>query len=326
MSPFERLLERLGDRVTVRRAAHAEARCPAHEDLKASLTIDEKRGELLVCCHVGCATAEVLRLLGLSLRDLYPEHTPSPNGARGQIVAAYTYTDEHGVALYEVVRLQPKQFLQRVPDPTAPGGYRWKLGDVRRVLYRLPRVLAAVQAGEPIYVVEGEKDVEALEAAGVTATSNPGGASKSPAHSKWRAEYTETLRGAAAVIIIADKDAAGEAHALAVYRALRGAVHSVEIRHALVGKDAADHLAAGCALDMFLAVDPASLNGGNPAPPQTTTPGTSATPRRFFRQTRGPCFVTRRWTGASQPRPGGSSMRRTGRPPSCLCMAGTPPA
>ena len=58
------------------------------------------------------------------------------------------------------------------------GGWTWKLGKIRRVLYRLPRVLEAAQSGDGVFVVEGEKDVEALERAGVTATCNPGGAGK----------------------------------------------------------------------------------------------------------------------------------------------------
>ena len=35
-------------------------------------------------------------------------------------------------------------------------GWRWSLEGVRRVPYRLPQVLAAIERGETIYVVEGE--------------------------------------------------------------------------------------------------------------------------------------------------------------------------
>ena len=52
----------------------------------------------------------------------------------------------------------------------------WSVKGIKRVPYRLPRVLAAVNAGETVYIAEGEKDVHALEAAGVTATCNPSGA------------------------------------------------------------------------------------------------------------------------------------------------------
>ena len=47
---------------------------------------------------------------------------------------------------------------------------------MRRVLYRLPQVIAAKTAAETIYVVEGEKDVHAIERVDGVATCNPGGA------------------------------------------------------------------------------------------------------------------------------------------------------
>ena len=64
-------------------------------------------------------------------------------------------------------------------------------------------------------MVEGEKDVHALERAGVVATCNPGGAGK------WREEYSEVLREAV-VVIIADKDKPGQAHARQVMASLKG--------------------------------------------------------------------------------------------------------
>ena len=52
------------------------------------------------------------------------------------------------------------------PGPSRKSGWRWQLGDTRRVLYRLPKVIEAIADGEVIYIAEGEKDVHALEAAG----------------------------------------------------------------------------------------------------------------------------------------------------------------
>ena len=97
-----------------------------------------------------------------------------------------------------------------------------------------------------IYVCEGEKDVHAIEAAGATATCNPGGAGK------WREDYTEFLRDAM-VIIVADKDKPGQAHARQVATSLQGVAAAIEIAEAAgegrgAIKDAADHLAAGHAL------------------------------------------------------------------------------
>ena len=52
------------------------------------------------------------------------------------------------------------------------------------VPYRLPELLAADP--RPVYVPEGEKDVDRLRGLGVTATCNPQGAGK------WRKEYNST--------------------------------------------------------------------------------------------------------------------------------------
>ena len=54
---------------------------------------------------------------------------------------------------------------------------------MERVLYRLPDVAAAVRQGRVVFVVEGEKDADALARLGLAATTNVGGAGK------WRAEY-----------------------------------------------------------------------------------------------------------------------------------------
>ena len=51
-------------------------RCPAHDDKRPSLAVRERDdGALLVRCHAGCATEDVLDALGLEFADLYPERT-----------------------------------------------------------------------------------------------------------------------------------------------------------------------------------------------------------------------------------------------------------
>jgi len=109
-----------------------------------------------------------------------------------KIVDIYDYTDEQGGMLFQVVRYEPKDFRQRRPGN---GGWEWSLGDVRRVLYRLPDFTLPIQRGETIYIAEGEKDVHTLLMNSMHATCNPGGAGK------WRTEYSEMLRGADVVIV-----------------------------------------------------------------------------------------------------------------------------
>lgn len=48
--------------------------CPVHRDKRASLAVREQRdGTLLVRCYAGCETEDVLDVLGLSWRDLFPD-------------------------------------------------------------------------------------------------------------------------------------------------------------------------------------------------------------------------------------------------------------
>lgn len=195
------------------------------------------------------------------------------------MVARYTYQDEDGQPLFQVrrwepgLRGKPKSFTQH--SYVAPGRWGRELNGAPPVLYRLPKVRAAVDAGCMIYVVEGEKDVQALEAAGVVATCNPAGVGK------WRSEFSEVLLGAK-VVIVADKDDQGRKHARMVFDDLRRASAStslpvrstdLSVVEAKEGKDAADHLAAGCGLEDFVPVDPRTL----PRPAEKTEPKVAPT-------------------------------------------------
>ena len=63
------------------------ARCPAHEDHTASLTVTEKASQkdgkrrIYMCCHAGCANQEIMARLGISARDLIVD--PDPEGRPG---------------------------------------------------------------------------------------------------------------------------------------------------------------------------------------------------------------------------------------------------
>lgn len=233
--------------------APGDYRCPAHDDHRASLSVAYEGNRVLFHCQAGCSKDVVRKRLGVAWSDL-----DDYGAARGRLVATYTYTDQRGAALFRVLRFEPKTFrIQRVED----GAWVWGRGKAPYALYRLPRVAEAVAAGERVYVVEGEKDVEALEQLGVVATTNQGGASK-----RWRPEYTEALRGAY-VTVVADRDEAGRAHARKVHAALAGAAAEVALVEPAVNRpqaDASDHLAAGLGLDDFAPLDPggASRGGG----------------------------------------------------------------
>jgi 5S rRNA maturation endonuclease (ribonuclease M5) len=243
MTPLERVRAALESAGSTKQGP-ADWTCPAHEDKRASLSVKEGReGRVLLRCHAGCTLEAILDALGLSKRDLFPQQQ---QGERGEIIATYDYTDEHGTLLYQVVRFHPKTFRQRRPD--GHGGWTWKLAGTRRILYRLPQILEAVKAGQPVWLAEGEKDVHALERAGVVATCNPMGAGK------WRHQYTQALAGGR-VMIVADADQAGRDHAAYIAGELTRAGATVQVVEAAKGKDAADHLGAGLSLDDFQPAD-----------------------------------------------------------------------
>lgn len=249
----------------------ADWRCPnaarhRRGDKRPSLSVTPGTDKVLIRCQGGCSIGEVLAALELVPGDLYDDRGSmhsngnSGNGSttapRSEIDAVYTYTSAAGVPVFEVVRYRPKRFAQRVPDVLEPSGYRWSTAGIEKPLYRLPALLAAVAEGRRIWIVEGEKDVEALERAGEVATCNAGGAGK------WRPEYVGLFTGAE-VHIVADLDNAGRIHALDIARSLEGVAGSVRVVEAAFGKDAAEHLGAGYGVEDFRLTAPIDEAGTN---------------------------------------------------------------
>jgi hypothetical protein len=207
---------------------------------------------VLLHCHAGCEIQDVLAALSLDWADLFPG---GRNGkARAEIVATYDYTDADGHLLYQAVRYFPKAFKRRRPDGN--GGWTWSLQGVQQVLYRLPRVLAAVAATQVVYVVEGEKDVHAVERAGATATTVLGGV-----NGTWPPEFSRLL-AKTRTVVVADDDDPGRQRARRIAASIGEHGGQVDLVRPITGKDASDHLAAGKTLADLLPLDAqAAVNG-----------------------------------------------------------------
>jgi hypothetical protein len=257
---FTRITEALADggRRVTGNGRQRYCQCPgplhAHDDRRPSLSVTEGESRVLIRCHAGCDTDDILAALGLARADLFDEpRQRSPGGGwtpwrercSCQPIARYPYLDENGVLLFEVVRGEHKEFSQRRPDPESRSGWRWSLTGVRRVLYRLPEVLAA-PAAACIWIAEGEADVHELERAGEIATTNPGGTGGG-----WRPEYTPALKDRD-VLVVADRDEKGRAHAATVAAAVEEVARSCWIVEAASGKDARDHLLGGHTVHEFV--------------------------------------------------------------------------
>lgn len=174
-------------------------KCPSHPDSTASLAIGQGQdGRIVMFCHAGCETKTIVAALGIDIKELFPPQEP----VKSNIVATYDYRDLDGTLLHQTVRFFPKDFRQRMPD--GGGGWIWKTSK-RRVPYRWPELVGH----STIYIVEGEKDADALWAIGIPATCNLGGAGK------WGIKETQCLTeiGVTRVIVLPDNDNPGIKHA-----------------------------------------------------------------------------------------------------------------
>ncbi|NEW47981.1 toprim domain-containing protein, partial [Nocardia cyriacigeorgica] len=195
--------------------------------------------------------------------------------------ATYPYMRPDGSVAGEVIRKEAafesgrdKSFHQRRWN-TETG--QMERGGFEPVPFQLPQVLEQIADGGVIYICEGEKDVLSAERAGLTATTNAGGASSwTPAHAKW-------LTGARTVVIVADHDVAGYRRAERVMGTLAGLVGRVRVVTAATGKDLTDHLQLGHEIAELVPVpylDPETRSAAAPTAPSTTAeaPPVSAAP------------------------------------------------
>jgi putative DNA primase/helicase len=247
-NPIVRLLDLLSDVKREGGKGHQwNARCPAHDDERASLSVGSEDGwTALVKCQAGCATEDVLSAVGLTMADLFPPRPESVNGKR-RIVATYDYHDADGRLVFQVVRFEPKDFRQRRPDGN--GGWVWSVKGCPVLPYRLPAIHTATQ-DKCVYTCEGEKDCDRLASADLTATCNAGGAGK------WKKQHAEYLVGLH-VAIFADNDDPGRKHAEQVARSLAGKAASikvVELPDLPPKGDVSDWLDAGHTVDELRAI------------------------------------------------------------------------
>ncbi len=178
-------------------------------------------------------------------------------GVKRDIECTYDYRDGTGLDLiFQEVRLRPKGFTQRRPDPNRPNEWKYDLNDVKLVLYNLSELVAA-DLSKLVWVVEGPKDVETLKQHGLLATCNPMGAGK------WKPEYSQTLRNRH-LILCGDNDYTGRQHIQQVAQACRETAASLCVLDlaALMKKnglgelpekgDVSDFFAMGKTLDQLL--------------------------------------------------------------------------
>ncbi len=222
-----------------------KACCPVHEDRNPSLSVSwGQNGRTRLKCFAGCSHADILSALDMTESDLFTPKECNGNAKR-QIKTIYSYADRGGVEHYQKVRYTPKGFALRRPD--GRGGFTYDLKGVARFLYKTPEVSDAIERGDPVLVLEGEKDVDTAARLGFVATTNCEGAGK------WRNEYNEQLRGAD-ITLCGDNDDPGRAHVELVGGKLQGIakrIRKLELSGLPPKGDLSDWVAAGGTSDQL---------------------------------------------------------------------------
>ena len=198
-------------------------------------------------------------------------------------LVSYDYVDPDGALLFQKVRNPPGRkppFWCRRPNGRG-GWINNTKGIDNKPLYRWPQIAAAMAEDREIAIVEGEKHADNLWRLGIPATCNFDGTSdviKNPkAKQKWKAEYSEALRGAR-IVVFNDNDPPGYAHAdnicklsLDVAKRVRRLDLKIDWPEIPKGGDVSDWLAASGEhtpekLKALIAAAPDFVGAGDPAP------------------------------------------------------------
>lgn len=231
-SPVERLLALLPDARET--GSGWSARCPAHEDRHASLSVGEgDDGRALVRCHAGCDVRDICAALGITTRALMAstagDHRRNGRPARNPVTvyptaaaavaelerrhgprsATWTFHDAAGDPVGLVVRWD--RAVGKDVRPVARHQDGWRIGAMPapRPLYRLPELGGAGL----VVVAEGERCADAARGLGYTATTSAGGA-RAASRTDW-----SPLAGRD-VWILPDHDEPGRRYAADVAEAL----------------------------------------------------------------------------------------------------------
>jgi len=187
------------------------ALCPAHDDHEPSLSITQAEDRILINCFAGCNAQDVVKSLGLEMKDLLCDAAVrQPAQRRGCTLAAYAaerkldskllrewgvrqdkyfgnpcllieYRDEHG----SHIRTRRRKELHKTQDGPDTR-FDWCKGD-RLPLYGLWRLKDFAPQGY-VLLVEGESDCHACWHCGIPAVGVPGA-------DTWKPEFAAKLEG-----------------------------------------------------------------------------------------------------------------------------------
>ena len=306
--PVPRLLARLEG---VRRSgAGWMARCPAHEDRHASLSVAEgDDGRALVICHAGCDTDAVVKAAELEMSDLYPQEDGAAGPARPPVQGRGRQT-RYRVRLADGSLASERIEHVRRDVPDVPKRMWWERDGLKGLRGLSPSSFALYgidcldpMAGDGVVVVEGEKVADALRAIGIPAVGSVTGAGGTPCR--------EALLPLAdrQVVLWPDADPAGLAHMSRIAAGLDGIAASVSCVAPPAGVEPGWDAADAAPEEAHRLITEASLTAvdradGDASPAPTTLPPPSA-PMAVARKLVGERFthasgmaVIRSWRGS----------------------------
>lgn len=246
--------------------------CPAHDDSTPSLSIgigDDNR--ILIRCHSGCGASAIVGALGYELKDLFPQDTNTVQPAQGprrpsagssarksplsvgtldaaiasakrsaakELGATTTLVGDYSYALVDDGELRVLRFenddskktfrqISTLGEGWVPKGSKSKA---------LPFRHEAVAKAATVWIVEGEKCVDALVALGIEATTSAGGANAA-LKTDWSCLNNKALT------LVPDNDDPGVQYVEAVQKLVMGrSVRLLELPGLEVGGDVADFI------------------------------------------------------------------------------------
>ena len=212
LTKFEEILQRFN--VVSRNGDRAQALCPAHKDKQASLTISRGDKCVLLHCHAGCDTSDVLAAVGLKLRDTYYDSEPQKitwktfveGKEKRKIEDVYDYVNMlDGAYCFSKIRLEGKRIIY---GKIANGRFSYGLSrstprkSYKAIFGNVIEINRAVAEGKAVFIPEGEKDVLTLRKNGYAAFTYGG-------VSDWQSDFSQLVKDAT-VYILADNDPPGK--------------------------------------------------------------------------------------------------------------------
>jgi hypothetical protein len=201
------------------------AKCPAHDDRQASLSITEGTdGKVLLHCFAGCSVEQIVTALGLTLNDLFAStDSKAQRSTAGCTLAAYAAAKHLPIAFLKGLHLTDTRYVNtpvvRIPyldtqgqevavrfrirltkGETGDTCFLWKKGDKPFLygLWRLP------PQAESIVLVEGESDSHTLWFHHIDAVGIPG-------VDCWNEERDSPyLSGIAIIYLVVEPDRGGD--------------------------------------------------------------------------------------------------------------------